>query len=532
MNIKDYVRLIDRICNLIFWMILAYLAGDIGMGFYYTAFIIFELLAVVFSDGIKHAMGRMVAVRRSKGLHYNSRLVFRYGLLYSALSGILIGSFMWAFAGTVYRLLTGYTLPSSVFSVLGVYFLIHAIIGCLQGYFQGKGDTLICIIAELVQCVAGIALCPFLVIRMYRYGMKVSDLLRNPLYANIGGVIGGIIAQGIAAIICMLILIIGDRLAGTVDRYEYNSVKGVDNRRNITISILKICGTYIIEHIMPVLMIAALILIYVKGAYKAGIELSEAFITVGVFAGKFLIPVGFFMAIFIEYSDRECKKIRIDYQREEHKNVRIRTGFLLKNSVLILIPLTLLLEIMAKPISTIFFDGRMSLGATMLRQGGTVLLFCGICYACKGALASVKCRNYGLIGSLAGLAVTIVIAVGMSGTGEPSSLTVAYLSGMLTEAAFLVFMAYRMIGFDIKELGMRLLRLCGAGVVFAGLIAILDNFIVMNPIFFLITLLIAYAAYAVTLTVIRSVTSRDINSLKGTLIYYPLSFLGRFFAER
>lgn len=533
MNIKDIVRLSTRIMNLIFWMILAYLAGDLGMGFYYIAFIAFELLIIIFAGGIKQSVARMVAVRRSKGLHYNSKLVFRYGILYSLIIGALIGSALWSLSGTLYRYSIGYILPESVLSVLGVYFIIHSLRGCLQGYYQGIGDTLICIIAELVQSVILIVTCPILVVRMYGYGMKVSGLLKNPMYANINGTIGAVMAQCIAGIICILVLIIGDRIAGKVFRQEYNSVKGVDNRRNITLSFIRSGAMYIVEKIAPVLTIVVLLTIYVRKAHANDVDIKELFTGIGVFAGKYLVVIGFLLAFFIEYSDRECRKIRADFGREENKTVRARISYLIKNTALILIPLSLLVIILAGPIVMIFFDGRMSLGIKLLRQGGIVLLFGGICYMCRNVLVAVKLSKFTYLGDLIGFAVTILTAVGVTGDGSDISMVVlAYTTGYFAKAVFLLFILYMMRYFDPMDIGIRCAKICGAAAVFAGIMAILDHFIVMNALFLVLTIFISYGAYVVTLAVIKGITVRDINSLKGTLIYYPIVFVGKIFADR
>lgn len=533
MNVKDIVRLSTRILNLIFWMILAYLTGDLGMGFYYIAFIVFELLIIIFAGGIKQSVARMVAVRKSKGLHYNSKLIFRYGIFYSLITGALIGFALWSLSGTLYRHILGYILPESVLSVLSVYFVIHSLRGCLQGYYQGIGDTLICIVAEVVQAVAQIVLCPILVIRMYGYGMKVSGLLKNPMYANINGTIGAVMAQCIAGIICILVLVIGDRIAGKVFRQEYNSVKGVDNRRNITLSFIKSSALYIVEKITPILTIVVILTIFVKKAYANDVDIKELFTGIGVFAGKYLIVLGFVLAFFFEYSDRECKKIRADFGREENKTVRARISYLIKNSALILIPLSLLVIILAKPIVMIFFDGKMSLGVTLLRQGGIVVLFAGICHMCKSALSAVKLTKFSYLGNLIGFAVAVLTAVGVSGNGSDiTMLVLSYTTGYFAEAVFLLFILYMMRFYDPMDIGIRCAKILAAATVFAGVLAILDHFIVMNALFLVLTILIAYGAYVVTLAVIKGITLRDINSLKGTLIYYPIVFVGRIFVDR
>ena len=533
MNIKEYIRLSIRILNIIFWMILAYLAGDVGMGFYYLGFVLFEVLVIVFGSGLKQSVARMVAVRRSKGLHYNSRLVFRYGILYGLLSGTGIGLLLWYFSGNIYRKSVGYILPESVFGVLGAYFAVHIVRGVLQGYYQGRGNTLICIIAELSQSIIQLILCPFLVIRMYKHGMNISGLLKNSLYANIGGAIGAVYSQCIAGIICILILVIGDRIAGTVDRNEYNSVKGVDNARNITISFVKMSLVYIGEHIIPVLKVAAIIVIYVRAAFAKEADVRTVFDSVGVFAGKYLLVIGLFMAVFIEFADRESKKIRLDASHDEHKNVRTRATYLLKNTVLILLPISMILIVLAKPVIAIFFGGRISLGVTMLRSGGIVLLLSGICYMCKSVFSSIRVGRYSIIGGVCGLASTVICAGALSGMGaEPDSMAIAFVIGYLIETAVLLIIFYRMMEFDAIDMGIRIGKICAGVGVLTGLIAVMDHFIIMNIAFLLIAVIIAYGAYILTLAAIKGVTARDINSLKGTLIYYPLVFVGNLFAGR
>ena len=533
MNIKDHVRLLTRLLHIIFWMILAYLAGDVGMGFYYIGFIITETLFVIFEGGLVQAVARMVAIRRSKGLHYNSGLVFRYGVLYSLLIGIAFGFIIWSFSSRIYGKAIGYLLPESVFAVMGIYFAIHMLKGCLRGYYYGKNNVMICLIAEVVQCVVMLALCPVLVIRLYRYGMNISGLLKNPLYANIGGAIGAVTAQCIGVVAAILVLIIGDRIAGNVFRNEYNSVKGVDNGRNITLTFLKVSLTYIGEHLLPVLTIISLLIMYVKKGSQSGTEIKEIFVRIGVFAGKYLLILGAILAVFMEFADREIKKIRTDVGREEHKNARTRSVYLLRNTIMLLLPVMFVLIITADPLIKIFFAGRTSLGIKLIRQGGIAILLHGIIYMSKGVLNAIKFGRYSLVAAVSGYVVTMIAAAAMIGSdSDISAIVIAYVVGLIVETAVSLFAFYRLIGFDPIDLAIRIGKIAVSGAVFAGMIAILDHFIVMNVIFFAIALIISYAAYIVTLIVVKGVTVRDINSLNGTLIYYPLAFLGNMFMNR
>ncbi len=533
MNIKDYARIATRILNLIFWMIVGYLAGDLGFGFYFVSFAIFYILVTLLSGAIKPTVAKMVSVRKSKGLYHNCKLVFRYGLLYSVVVGGLVCLLLWTLSGPILKAFIGYRLPESVLAVFGIYFLVYSLKGCIMGYFQGKGDTYVCIVAELLGCIVLIALSPFVITRMYMYGIKVAALLKEPMYSNINGVIGAILVQCVAGLVSIIAVLIGDRIAGTVNRNMYDSVMGSDNARKIYISFGKLFGLYIVEKLFPVLCIAGTTLIYVRNAYNLGADMKETFINAGVFGGKFLIVLGFFMIGFLEYSDREHKAIRNDIQRDEQRNVYTRIIYLLKNSLYILTPLSVMVILLAKPIVSIFFDGRMSLGADMLRLGGILILLMGMTHICKGILNAHKLSLYSLVGSVLCLAVTYAFAFSAKGGDASSSVLITSLIiGYLVEAAGLLIAVYMVSRPDLIDLGYKSVKILIGTAIFAIVLVAMDNFLVMNPIFLIITIALSYALYFLTIAILKGIGKRDINSLKGTLIYYPSYFIGSFFVDR
>ena len=127
MKIKDYARIASRILKLIFWMIVGYLAGDLGFGFYFVSFMVFYLAMTVMGGGIKIAVAKMVEVRRQKELYQNCKLVFKYGLLYSFVSGLILMGIFWFFSGRILETLTGYRLPESVLSVFGLFYFVFSL---------------------------------------------------------------------------------------------------------------------------------------------------------------------------------------------------------------------------------------------------------------------------------------------------------------------------------------------------------------------------------------------------------------------
>ncbi len=534
MNVKDIARMGTRIFNIAFWLILAYLAGDVGMGFYFTAFVVFYLLSSVMTEGTKQAVARMVTVRRSKGLHHNSRLVFKYAFLLSLLYGGLCAFVLWFFSGSFFESLIGYRLPESVLAVFGLYFVIYNVKSVIYGYFMGKGDTLVCIAAELIRCLILVSLGPVLIIRMYGYGIKVSALLGNPLYANLNGAIGAVITQAIGAVVCIIVIIIGDRIAGMVDREVYNSVKGVDNGRSITLSLIKADALYLVSKGLFSVVLFAACVIYLRFAHATGTDVKEAFLMLGAFAGKFLPIIGFVMIFYTEYNERECKKIRQDVSSEEHKTANLRIEYLIKNTIYMLLPIALFVIIMAGPIAAILYSGRISYGAVLIRRGGILILFIGLSVMCKGILTSIRINLLSFAGPLLGLIVVLGSLIVMCASGNADALNIvnALILGYLTDSLISFLIVCRYVGPDLIDIGFKCGKIAAGALIYAGIIAILDNFIVMNIIYVIIALIIAYGGYIVTIAVLKGIDRRDINSLKGTLMYYPTFFIGGIFANR
>lgn len=533
MNIKDFVRVGQKVLNLIFWMIVGFLAGDTGMGFYYSAMIIYMLVFTLTIGAMKETIARMVAVRRSKGFHDNAHRIFYFGLFLSLAMGVIIGALFRFGGATITKSLYGYNIPASVLGVFGIYFLITSINSCLTGYYQGMGNVLNCLVGEIVQCAILIIGSPFIVRNMYIYGGKVSALLKNPLYANLNGAIGAVITQCIAVSVSTLIILFGV-IKSYNDGYEDSgAVRGVDNKRSFISSYIKISISVIEEKVIPILAFVTMTVLFVKAGFKAGADTRDIFLNLGVFAGKYLIVIAMPMAFFIDFVDKEKKKLRADFNKEEHKNLRTRAGYLIKNAIYIIVPIGVSAIVLAKPIVMIFFGGKMSLGVTLVRQGGIVIILGGLTYTCKSILRSVSLEMYSLVTSLAGYVAMLVFLLPASKSAfNINMLVIALVVYYLVQMICSGLLVYRMLGIFVIDIGVKAAKVIAGSVGLMIVELILDKLIVMNILFLLIAVIAGYILFFVIVSILKGINRKDINSLKGTLIYYPSFYFGNMFGGR
>lgn len=532
MNIKDYVRVGHRLLNLIFWMILGYLAGDAGAGFFYVGFLIFIFAFTVLNGGLKETMAKMTATRVEKGFYIEAGIVFRTGLLWAIISGGLVSALFIFFGRNIMNMLYGYTLPYSLLGLFGLYYILLSINSCLMGYYQGIGYSGFCIIGEILESLVLIGLSPIIVSRMYAYGTKVAALLKEPLYANLNGAIGGIITQCIGIILSSIVVIAGLVLIHQNNRENYD-VGGLKTREAFVKNYIRVNNGVLEDRIVPLIMLLAMAIIFIKEGATLAVDAKELFTGIGVFAGKYLVVMLVPLVYFIEYVERERRRIRSDHSKEERKNIRIRAGYLLKNTMYIMLPVCATAITLAKPIVMIFFGGRMSLGVVMVRQGGIVILLAALCYSLRAILKGVKLQLYGTIAALIGFVAMIAFLMSSISSGVNINLLVySVIVYYLIQVMALCVLVYKMEELLIFDIGIKWAKVAVGTSILIIAEAVLDKFIVMNVAFLLLTLAISYALYFAAMGVLKGLSKKDINSLKGTLSYYPSYIAANLFDGR
>ncbi len=529
MNIKDYVRIAYKLFHLIFWMIVGYLAGDSGMGLYFISFVIFQLIYVVFMSGIKETVARMVSARISKGFHSLTRSIFRFGLLYSVVIGALFGLIFWFASGKILGSLIGTTLPSSILGMFGIYYAIYGICNVLMGYYQGMGNIFYVLISEMAEGLILVIGAPIVIKRMYAYGGKVGALLKNPLYANINGALGAVFVQIGAAVVALIILIVGGILIRDREMDDYE-LRGNDNQRSFKRSFVKTCILSSQSRFFSILALATISVAFIKTGIRLEAPVKEILASVGVFADKFLLTISFGFIFFLDYIDKEKRRIRQEFVKEEYKNLRSRCTYLLKNTFFMMLPLCASVIVLAKPIVMIFFGGKMSLGVTLVRQGGFVIICIALAYASKAILNAIDYELYSLISSAIGyIAMVAFLSAALKGGLNISYLVYSYLVFYLIQAGVATFLAYRLTSLYIIDVGMKAAKVVIATVIMIIVEAVMDKLIVMNVLFLALTVIISIAIYYVVMGVLRGISNKDINSLKGTITYYPSALVGGFF---
>lgn len=532
MNIKKIVDISKKITFLIFWMITGYIAGDSGMGFFFSAFVIYALLYNIFLSAISDTVAKLVSARKSKGFHDNAQKVFHFGVYTSIGIGIVIGGILYlGGAGLMYGLY-GYSIPSSIMPFFGLYFFITSIKCCLSGYARGHGFSSYLIISDIAECIILLLGGTLIINNMYKHGIKVSNLLKNQLFSNLDGAIGAIISMCVALGIATAFILVITIMVHNSNNYE-NGIKGINNKHNFIIAYLKTTLNNSIDKLGIILSLVTLTILYIKAGAGYQADTKDLYTTLGVFAGKYITVIAFPFIFFINYITREKKRIINDYNHDEHSNIRSRSGYVLKNTLYIMLPVTITVIALAKPIVMVFFGGKMAMGVTLVRKGGIVIILAAIACSARTLLNSVGLELYAAASEITGYVCLFIfmltsVASGLNVNQLIYSLIIYYLIQALVSA----FFVYRMLDIYIVDIGIKAAKVIAGTACMAIIEIVIDQALVLNLPLLLACILAGYLTYFIVIGVLKGISEKDVNSIKGTLMYYPTYLIYGFFGER
>lgn len=91
--------IIVRLIGILYRVPMTNIIGDEGMGYYSTAFNVYNIMLILSSYSLPLAVSKMVAARLAKGQYRNMNRVLRAALVYATVVGGLACFITWNFAG-------------------------------------------------------------------------------------------------------------------------------------------------------------------------------------------------------------------------------------------------------------------------------------------------------------------------------------------------------------------------------------------------------------------------------------------------
>lgn len=396
--------IIVRIIGLLYRIPLTRIVGDLGMGYYGTAFDIYNLALLLSSYSIPVAVSKLVSARESKKEYKNSRRVFVVALTVAVLAGgvmSLIIYFMAPFFGSL-RQMPSVAIP---LRVLAPTIFVFAIMGVLRGLFQGKNTMLPTAISQVLEQIANAVvsiLAAYLLMKEHSVSEDISA------YGAAGGTLGTFVGAltGFAFLLFIYSIyhpVIKRRLRK--DKAEHQeSYKEVAVIFGLTVLPIILSQTvYQLSGNLDNILFGQIM----SGKGRLEEVIAELY---GVYSNKYKNLTTVPVAIASAFGASIVPALAASFAKGDMDGVRQKIGVSIKINMMIAIPAAVGMGVLARPIIRLMFgSSNLELGTELLQLGSVAIVFFALSTITNGVLQGIERMRIPVRHAAISLAIHVII---------------------------------------------------------------------------------------------------------------------------
>ena len=354
-SILAVASIVVRIIGIAYRIPMINIIGDEGMGYYGTAFNVYNIALLLSSYSLPLAVSKMVSARLAGKQYRNAARILRAALCYATIVGAFAAAVIWF--GADFFAKDVFFMPYAAFALrtLAPTVWIMAYLGVFRGYFQGQGTMVPTafsqVFEQIVNAIVSVAAGSFL----FNEALK-TEVLKNQTgdgYSNAWGAAGGTIGTGAGAFTALIFLLF---LFAACAKMRKRRIRR--DKTEVLESYGDITGVLFFT-VVPVILSSAIynlnsvldngILAYNFKTLGQGDEFASIW---GVYTGKYHLLINV-----------------------PKKLVRARVASAIRFSCIVAIPSTVGLTVLAGPVNDLLFSGDNSLAIRMTIYGSLAVVF-------------------------------------------------------------------------------------------------------------------------------------------------------------
>ena len=377
-SILAVASIVVRIIGIAYRIPMINIIGDEGMGYYGTAFNVYNIALLLSSYSLPLAVSKMVSARLAGKQYRNAARILRAALCYATIVGAFAAAVIWFGADFFAR--DVFFMPYAAFALktLAPTVWIMAYLGVFRGYFQGQGTMVPTafsqVFEQIVNAIISVAAGSFL----FNEALK-TEVLKNQTgtgYSNAWGAAGGTIGTGAGAFTALIFLLFLFAISRNVRRRQIrrDQTEFVESYKEIT--------RVLFFTVVPVILSSAIynlnsvldngILAYNFKTLGQGDEFASIW---GVYTGKYHLLINVPMAISNALSSSLIPSVSRAVAMGDKKLVRERVASAIRFSCFVAIPSTVGLTVLAGPVNNLLFSGDNTLAIRMTIYGSLAVVF-------------------------------------------------------------------------------------------------------------------------------------------------------------
>lgn len=405
-SILAIASIVVRIIGIAYRIPMINIIGDEGMGYYGTAFNVYNIALLLSSYSLPLAVSKMVSVRLARKQYRNSVRILRAALVYATVVGALAAAVIWFGADFFAREV--FFMPYAAFALktLAPTVWIMAYLGVFRGYYQGRGTmvptALSQVFEQIVNAIVSVAAGSWL----FNQAIKVEILNgeSGSGYSNSWGAAGGTIGTGAGAFTALVFLLV------LFAAYQRTIRKKVRRDRSGSLESYGTITKILFFTVVPVVVSSAIynvnsVLDNGLLAYNfKSLGMEEEFISQwGVYTGKYHLLINVPMAVSNALSSSLIPSVSRAVATGDRRMVKRKVAAAIRFSLLIAIPSAVGLTVLAGPVNNLLFSGDNDLAVQMTLYGSIAVVFYSVSTVTNAILQGIDRMRLPIVHALTAL---------------------------------------------------------------------------------------------------------------------------------
>lgn len=528
-SILAFAGILVRVIGLIYRIPLNRILGESGMGYYGTAFEIYNVLILLSSQSMPLAVSKIVSEKLEKKQYRNAHKVFKGALIYGITIGVIFG--MLAFFGADWISVKIYKLPQVAIPlrILAPTLTVACVLGVLRGYFQGMGNMIPTSVSQIFEQIVNAVVSVIAAYELGAYGYSLSKMADESetfraSYSAAGGTLGTLCGAVTALIIMIIILY---RHFGSINsNIRKDITKSVDSYGTIT--------KVIVFTITPVLISTTIYNIgnlldnpiFQNIMYSISPESTEAqrSAVYGNYTGIYRTLTTMPIAIASALSTAIVPSLVRSYVAGDKSVVKNKIDMALKFSMIIAFPCGMGLSVLGVPINKLLFGSSGDGAAPMMVFSIFTVIAFSLSTISNAILQGIDKLKVPIKNSAISLGLHLIILpcllivfkLNIYGVVIGDILFGATVS-VLNAMSIKKYLNYRQNMFETFVKPFMCAGVMGAGCF--GIYKLFNGLIKINAISTIVAIMVAVVIYALMLVITKTVTEDELLSMpKGAMI--------------
>lgn len=376
--------------------------GNEGIGYYNTAYEIYNIGLILSSYSLPLAISKLIAARRVHGQHKDMRRVFHAGLIFGAAAGGLMTLILLFGANWITSNIFQCQSSALALRVMAPTVFIFSIMGVIRGYFQGQGTMIPTSISQVIEQIINAIVSIAASISF----MRIFEDRDNPAaYGAAGGTLGTLLGA-FAAFLFLSILMLRDRRQNTgKDKLQTDSA---ETWKTVFAALFMTLTPIILSQFVYQLSGSVDNSMFGLIMNRKGLTEETRVSLLGIYGGKYRLLSNVPVAIASSLGTSMIPSIVLSRTCKNTQEVCSKIRLTIKFNMLIAIPCAVGMGVLASPIMQLIFGDSSLLAANLMRLGAPAVVFFSLSTVTNAVLQGIDLMRKSVTHSAISLACHVV----------------------------------------------------------------------------------------------------------------------------